>query len=54
MKCSNAAFYAQGSRLNIVIVHVRAVKIYEAAVEALTKKERQDETSLHHQNWRKN
>jgi hypothetical protein len=35
---------AQGSRLLIVIVQVRAVKIYVAAVEALRKKERQDET----------
>jgi hypothetical protein len=44
MKCCNLAFNAQGSRLLIVVVQVRAVKIYVAAVEALRKKERQDET----------
>ncbi len=44
MKCRNLAFNAQGSRLLIVVVQVRAVKIYVAAVEALRKKERQDET----------
>jgi hypothetical protein len=44
MKCCNSAFNAQGSRLIIVVVHVKAVKIYVAAVEALRKKERQDET----------
>jgi hypothetical protein len=27
---------------NIIVVHVGAVKIYVAAVQALTKKERQD------------
>jgi hypothetical protein len=41
-KCS--AFNAQGSRLIIVVVQVRAVKTYAAAVEALWKKKRQDET----------
>ncbi len=46
MKCWNSAFNAQGSRLNILVVHVRAVKIYVAAVEALRKKERQDETQF--------
>jgi hypothetical protein len=44
MKCWNSPFNAQGSRLIILIVQVRAVKIYVAAVEALRKKERQDET----------
>ncbi len=41
-----SAFNAQGSRLIIVVVQlVVAVKIYvAAAVEALRKKERQDET----------
>jgi hypothetical protein len=39
----NSAFNAQGSR---VVVHVGAVKIYAAAVEALRKKERQDETQF--------
>ncbi len=44
MKCWNSAFNAQGSRVIIVVVHVGAVKIYvAAAVEALRKKERQNE-----------
>jgi hypothetical protein len=38
------AFNAQGSRPIIVVVQIGAVKIYVAAVEALKKKERQDET----------
>jgi hypothetical protein len=38
MKCPNSTFNAQGSRLIIVVVHVVAV------VEALGKKDRQDET----------
>jgi hypothetical protein len=46
MKCWNSAFNAQGSRVIIVAVHVGAVKIYVAAVEALRKKERQDETQF--------
>jgi hypothetical protein len=55
MKCSiNSAFNAQGSRVNKVVVRVGAVKIYVAAVEVLRKKERQDEASVHHQNWWKN
>ncbi len=38
---------AQGSRVIIVVVQVAAVKIYvAAAVEALRKKERQDETQF--------
>jgi hypothetical protein len=37
MKCSNSEFNAQGSKLIIVVVHVGAVKIYVAAVEALRK-----------------
>jgi hypothetical protein len=40
MKCRNSAFNAQGSGVIIVVVQVGAVKIYVAAVEALTKKER--------------
>jgi hypothetical protein len=44
MKCWNLAFNAQGLRLIIVIVQLGAVKIYVAAVEALRKKEKQDET----------
>jgi hypothetical protein len=39
---------SQGLRLIIVVVHVRAVKIYVAAVAELMKKERHDE------NWWKN
>jgi len=47
MKCWNSAFNAQGSRVIIVVVRVGAVRIYVAAVEALTKtKERQDETQF--------
>jgi hypothetical protein len=37
---------AQGSKLIIVVVHLGVVKIYVAAVEALRKKERQDETQF--------
>jgi hypothetical protein len=44
MKCWYSAFNAQDSRLIIVVVQLRVVKIYVAAVEALRKKERQDET----------
>jgi CDP-diglyceride synthetase len=45
MKCWNSSFNAQGSRPIIVVVQVGIVKIYVAvAVEALRKKERQDET----------
>jgi hypothetical protein len=40
MKCRNSAFNAQGSGGIIVVVQVGALKIYVAAVEALTKKER--------------
>jgi len=46
MKCSYSAFNAQSSRLIIVVVQVGAMKIYVAAVEALRKKERQDETQF--------
>jgi len=44
MKCWNSAFNAQGSRLIIVIVQLGLVKIYVVVVEALRKKEGQDET----------
>jgi hypothetical protein len=44
-------FNAQGSRVVIVVVRVGAVKIYVAAVEALRKNERQDETQFYYQNW---
>jgi hypothetical protein len=37
---------AQGLRVITGVVEIRAVKIYVAAVEALSKKERQDETHL--------
>ncbi len=47
MKCWYSAFNAQGSRLIIVVVQVGAVKIYAAAaVEALKRKKRQDETQF--------
>jgi hypothetical protein len=46
MKCRYSAFNAQGSRLIIVAVQLQVVKIYVAAVEALRKKERQDETQF--------
>jgi hypothetical protein len=41
-----SAFNAQGWRVIIVVVQVGAVKIYVAAVEALKKKERQDEAQF--------
>ncbi len=47
MKCWNSAFNAQGSRVMIVVVQVRAVKIYVApALEALRNMERHDETQF--------
>jgi hypothetical protein len=46
MKCWNSAFRAQGSRVIVVVVQLGAVKIYVAAVEALRKKERGDETQF--------
>jgi hypothetical protein len=42
----NSAFNARGSRVIIVVVQVGAVKIYVAAVDALKKDERQDETQF--------
>ncbi len=50
MKCWNSASNAQGLRLAIVVAEVGVVKMYVAAVEALTEKERQDETQFT-QNW---
>jgi len=41
-----SAFNAQGSRLIIVVLQVWAVKIYVAAVEALRKNKRGDETQF--------
>jgi hypothetical protein len=46
MRYWNSAFHPQVSILIIVIVQVGAVKIYVAAVEALRKKERGDETEF--------
>jgi hypothetical protein len=46
MKWWNSAFNAERSKLIIVAVQVVAVKICATAVEALRKKERQDETLL--------
>jgi hypothetical protein len=46
MKRWNSALIAQGSRVIIVVVQVGAEKIYVTAVEALRKKERQDETQF--------
>ncbi len=46
MKCWNSAFNAQGLRIIIVVVHLGALKIYVAVVEALRQKERQDETQF--------
>jgi len=46
MKCWYSASNAQDPRLIIVVVQLGAVKIYVAAVEALRKKERQDETQF--------
>jgi hypothetical protein len=40
------AFNAQGSWVIIVVVQVGAVKIYVTEVEALKKKERQDEAQF--------
>ncbi len=45
-KCWYSALNAQDSRLIIVVVQLQAVKIYVAALEALRKKERQDETQF--------
>jgi hypothetical protein len=46
MECWNSAFNAQGSGVLTVVVQVGAVKLYVAAVKALRKKERQDETQF--------
>ncbi len=44
MKCWNLAFSAQGSRVTIVVLQVRVVKIYVAASEG--KKKKGDETQF--------
>jgi hypothetical protein len=53
MKCWNSAIEVlfpklrvQGLRLIIIVVQGGAVKVYVASVEALRKKERQDETQF--------
>ncbi len=46
MRCWNPAFNVQDSSGIIVVLLVGAMKIYVAAVEALRKKERQDETQF--------
>jgi hypothetical protein len=46
MKYWNSAFNEQGLRVIIVVVQVGAMKIYVAAVQALRKKETQDETQF--------
>ncbi len=46
MKCWNSAFNAQGSKLIIVVVQVKAVKMYVTAVKALRKNKRGDETQV--------
>jgi hypothetical protein len=40
MKCWNSTFNAKGSRIIIVHVHVRILKIYATIVEKLREKER--------------
>ncbi len=44
-----SAFHAQGSRPSIVVVQLGVVKIYVTTVEAIRKKETQDENSIYHQ-----
>jgi hypothetical protein len=46
MKCYNSTFDAQRSRIIIVVVQVGAVKIYVAALKAVRKNERQDESQF--------
>jgi hypothetical protein len=43
LKCWNSTFNAQGSRLLIIIVHVKTMRIYVTIVEVFMKKERRDE-----------
>jgi predicted oxidoreductase (fatty acid repression mutant protein) len=50
MQKLNSVFNAQSSRIIIVVVQVGAVKIYVAAVEALRKMERGNETQFTTQN----
>jgi len=54
MRCWKLSiFNAQGSRVIIVVVQVGAVKLYVAAVEALRRNERQDETQFSTKNCAK-
>jgi hypothetical protein len=53
MKCWNLTFNAQGLKIIIIVVHVRAMKIYVTIVEALTQK-KIGWNSIYHQNWWKN
>jgi len=46
MKCWNLASNAQGLKVIIIVVQVRVVKIYLAAMEAFKKKERRDQTQF--------
>jgi hypothetical protein len=46
LNLKSTAFKAQCSRVIIAVVQVGEVKIYVAAVEALRKKERPDETQF--------
>jgi hypothetical protein len=46
MKSWNSAFNAEGPKVIIVVVQVGALKLYVAAVQALRKKETQDETQF--------
>jgi hypothetical protein len=49
-----SAFNGQGLRVIIVVVEIGAVKMYAAAVEALRKKERGNETQFTTKNGGKN
>jgi hypothetical protein len=42
----NSAFNAEASQLIIIIVHVKAMRIYVMIVEVLTKKERHNKTQF--------
>jgi hypothetical protein len=44
MKCWYLIFNAQGLKLIIVVIYLGAMKMYVIAMEALIRKERQDET----------
>jgi predicted oxidoreductase (fatty acid repression mutant protein) len=46
MKCWNSTFNSQGSRVIIIVVHVRTMKIYVTIVDTLMKKEREGEDMI--------